>query len=98
MIAQQLLNGIVVGSVYALFALGFTLIFGVYHVLNLAHGAVFMIGAFSGRRGVSISLSYQLPVGVTVVLTGGDEPTVGHGRGVHRLLHQTVEEKASRSC
>ena len=35
MIAQQILNGLVVGSVYALFALGFTLIFGVHHILNM---------------------------------------------------------------
>jgi len=48
MIAQQILNGLVVGSVYALFALGFTLIFGVHHILNMAHGAVFMWGAFFG--------------------------------------------------
>src|SRR6476661_3430913 len=48
MIAQQLLNALVVGSVYALFALGFTLIFGVHHILNMAHGAVFMWGAFFG--------------------------------------------------
>jgi branched-chain amino acid transport system permease protein len=46
MIAQQLLNGVVVGGVYALFALGFTLIFGIHRLLNLAHGAVFMTGAF----------------------------------------------------
>ena len=46
MIAQQLLNGLVVGGVYALFALGFTLIFGIHKILNLAHGAVFMAGAF----------------------------------------------------
>ena len=46
MIAQQLLNGIISGAVYALFALGFTLIFGVQKVLNLAHGGVFMAGAF----------------------------------------------------
>ena len=46
MIAQQLLNGIVVGGVYALFALGFTLVFGIHQILNLAHGAVFMTGAF----------------------------------------------------
>jgi branched-subunit amino acid ABC-type transport system permease component len=45
MIAQQILNGLVVGSVYALFALGFTLVFGVHHILNMAHGAVFMWGA-----------------------------------------------------
>ena len=46
MIAQQLLNGLVVGGVYALFALGFTLVFGLHQILNLAHGGVFMVGAF----------------------------------------------------
>src|SRR4029077_19251743 len=54
MIAQQILNGLVVGSVYALFALGFTLIFGVHHILNLAHGAVFMWGAFVGLYTVTL--------------------------------------------
>jgi len=53
MLAQQLLNALVVGSVYALFALGFTLIFGVHHILNLAHGAVFMWGAFVGLYAVT---------------------------------------------
>jgi len=48
MLMQQLLNGIVVGSVYSVFALGFTLIFGVNHIMNMAHGAVFMWGAFAG--------------------------------------------------
>lgn len=46
MLVQQLLNGLVVGGVYALFAVGFNLIFGVQRLLNLAHGAVFMTGAF----------------------------------------------------
>ncbi|WP_205215740.1 branched-chain amino acid ABC transporter permease [Azospirillum brasilense] len=53
LVAQQIVNGIVVGSTYALFALGFTLIFGVLHVLNLAHGAVFMWGAFTGLFAVT---------------------------------------------
>ena len=53
LLAQQLVNGIVVGSTYALFALGFTLVFGVLHVLNLAHGAVFMVGAFTGLYAVT---------------------------------------------
>jgi branched-chain amino acid transport system permease protein len=43
--AQQLLNGIFLGSIYALFAVGYTLVFGVLDVLNLAHSAVFMLGA-----------------------------------------------------
>jgi branched-chain amino acid transport system permease protein len=46
MLGQQLVNGIVMGGVYALFALGFTIIFGIHRILNLAHGAVFMVGAF----------------------------------------------------
>ncbi|WP_334192887.1 branched-chain amino acid ABC transporter permease [Pararhodobacter sp.] len=46
MLLQQLLNGVVVGGVYALFAVGFNLVFGVQRLLNLAHGAVFMTGAF----------------------------------------------------
>jgi len=48
MIAQQILNGLVVGAVYALFALGFTLVYGVQKILNLAHGGVFMWGALIG--------------------------------------------------
>ena len=44
--AQQLVNGVFVGSVYALFAVGYTLIFGVLDILNLAHQAVFAAGAF----------------------------------------------------
>jgi branched-chain amino acid transport system permease protein len=41
----QLLNGVYAGSIYALFALGYTLIFGVLDILNLAHAAIFMLGA-----------------------------------------------------
>jgi branched-chain amino acid transport system permease protein len=47
MIAQQLVNALTLGSVYALFALGFTLVFGVLEVINLSHGAVFMAGAYA---------------------------------------------------
>src|SRR6202171_1765721 len=42
---QQLLNGIFSGSIYALFAVGYTLVFGVLDILNLAHSAVFTLGA-----------------------------------------------------
>jgi branched-chain amino acid transport system permease protein len=47
---QQLVNAISLGCVYALFALGFTLIFGVLHVINLSHGAVFMVGAYAAEQ------------------------------------------------
>jgi branched-chain amino acid transport system permease protein len=42
---QQILNAIFIGSIYALFAVGYTLVFGVLDILNLAHSAVFMLGA-----------------------------------------------------
>jgi branched-chain amino acid transport system permease protein len=44
-LAQQLLNAIFMGSIYALFAVGYTLVFGILDILNLAHSAVFMLGA-----------------------------------------------------
>jgi branched-chain amino acid transport system permease protein len=44
--SQQLLNGLFAGSAYALFAVGYTLIFGVLDILNLAHQAIYMLGAF----------------------------------------------------
>jgi branched-chain amino acid transport system permease protein len=43
-LGQQLVNGFFAGSIYALFAVGYTLVFGVLDVLNLAHQAVFMVG------------------------------------------------------
>jgi branched-chain amino acid transport system permease protein len=47
MLEQQLINALTLGSVYALFALGFTLIFGVLGVINLSHGALFMLGSYA---------------------------------------------------
>ncbi len=42
---QQIVNAIFIGSIYALFAVGYTLVFGILDILNLAHSAVFMLGA-----------------------------------------------------
>ena len=59
MLGQQLVNALSLGCVYALFALGFTLVFGVLGVINLSHGAVFMIGAYAALQVVS-KLSFPL--------------------------------------
>jgi branched-chain amino acid transport system permease protein len=45
---QQLLNGLFLGSIYALIALGYTMVYGVLRFINFAHGDVFMLGAFTG--------------------------------------------------
>jgi branched-chain amino acid transport system permease protein len=71
MVLQQTLNGLITGSTYALFALGFTLVFGVLRILNLAHGAVFMAGAFVGLYAVTWA-GLPLPLAfVVAVLVGG---------------------------
>ena len=70
MLAQQLVNAISLGGVYALFALGFTLIFGVLNVVNLAHGAMFMLGAYSALQAVLLfKLPLSLAVGAAIVVT-----------------------------
>ena len=48
MFAQQLVNGLVVGAVYALIALGYTLVYGILQLINFAHGEIYMIGAYVG--------------------------------------------------
>ncbi|MBS1904840.1 MAG: branched-chain amino acid ABC transporter permease [Bacteroidetes bacterium] len=59
---QQLVNGISLGAIYALIALGYTMIYGVLRFINFAHGDVFMVGAFSGYF-VANAISHVLPVG-----------------------------------
>src|SRR5438094_2415214 len=45
---QQIVNGLVLGSMYALIALGYTMVYGVLNLINFAHGDVLMIGAMVG--------------------------------------------------
>jgi branched-chain amino acid transport system permease protein len=47
-LVQQIINGLVIGSVYSLVALGYTMVFGILGFINFAHGDVFMIGTFFG--------------------------------------------------
>jgi branched-chain amino acid transport system permease protein len=67
---QQLTNGLAVGSIYALIALGYTMVYGVLKLINFAHGDLFTIGAYLGLTllttfGLS---SYIGPLGVVITL------------------------------
>lgn len=69
MFSQQLVNGLVLGSTYALFALGFTLIFGVLRAINLTYGFYFSIGAFVAlylARSLEASIWIALPLAALV--------------------------------
>jgi branched-chain amino acid transport system permease protein len=63
---QQLVNGVTLGSVYALIALGYTMVYGILKLLNFAHGEVYMMGAFAGF-GVLTVFGGALEVSISVV-------------------------------
>ena len=67
---QQLVNGLTLGSVYALIALGYTMVYGILKLLNFAHGEVYMMGAFAGFGVLSLSRG-ALAVTINVVLLIG---------------------------
>ena len=76
---QQLINGITLGSIYGLIAIGYTMVFGIVGMVNFAHGDVFMVSAFIGLitllivtawLGIaSIALSLLIVLVVAMVLT-----------------------------
>jgi branched-chain amino acid transport system permease protein len=61
MFLQQLINGLTLGSVYALIALGYTMVYGILQLINFAHGEIYMIGAYMAI----IVLSFLTTAGVT---------------------------------
>ena len=76
-ILQQLINGLALGAIYALIALGYTMVYGVLRFINFAHGDVFMLGAFAGYYLAPLVES----VSARAVHVGGRAGAgAGHGR------------------
>ncbi len=65
---QQILNGLVLGSVYALIALGYTMVYGILQLINFVHGDVLMVGAMVGVTVVSLLANSGLPLPVILVI------------------------------
>jgi branched-chain amino acid transport system permease protein len=65
MLEQQFVNALSLGCIYALFALGFTLVFGVLGIINLGHGAVFTVGAYAALSAVT---RLHLPLSAAIVV------------------------------
>jgi branched-chain amino acid transport system permease protein len=66
---SQILNGVVIGFVYALIALGFSLVFGVANIINFAQGALLMLGAFLTFTMIRVGAPMALAIPVAVVMT-----------------------------
>ena len=70
MLAEQIINGVVLGSMYALIAQGYTLVFGVLDKLNFAHGEIFMLGGFICVASIALGASLPIAILVTAIIAG----------------------------
>ena len=70
LLALQLVTGLALGSVYALLAIGLSLVFGMLTVVNFAHGAFFMVGAFLGVYFLGVTGSFWFSLLVTPLVVG----------------------------
>ena len=93
---QQLINGLTIGAIYALVALGYTMVYGILRLINFAHGDVYMIGAFAGYF-----LAFQLGfaagpslVGLVIVLLGSMIIAAIVGMAIERLAYRPIRKHA----
>src|SRR5260370_36273643 len=89
--AQQLINGIVLGSIYGLIAIGYTMVYGIVGMINFAHGDIFMIGGFIALITFLILVSIGLtviPVILLIVLLVSMAITALYGWTVERIAYQ----------
>lgn len=89
---QFLINGIALGSLYALIAIGYTIIYGVVQLINFAHGEFFMVAAFMTMWGVS---QYGMQLGVAFPLA--TLLVVGLALFVDRTVYRPLREQKTSS-
>ncbi|WP_017715324.1 branched-chain amino acid ABC transporter permease [Kamptonema formosum] len=103
---QNFLNGLSIGSVYAIFALGYTLIFSILGIINFAHGAIFTLGAYftyslmGGKFGfngllANAALPVQLPFAPALILGSALAGLVGVG--VERIAFRPLRRRGADS-
>jgi len=92
---QQLVNGISLGSIYALIALGYTMVYGVLRLINFAHGDVYMVGAYVGYY-LSRKLKGAEPslFGALVVMLGAMVACAILGAIIERFAYRPVRRAA----
>ena len=94
---QQLLNGLFQGSIYALIALGYTMVYGVLRFINFAHGDVFMLGAFTALglhklMGQTLA-SLPWPVSLLIVLLVSMALCAALGIIIERLAYRPLRDR-----
>lgn len=79
MFMQQMINGFSLGSMYALIAIGYTMVYGVLRLINFAHGDIMMVGGFLGFFGIAV---LDLPFSVSVLLAIVGAALLGMGSDI----------------
>lgn len=95
MFLQQLLNGLTLGAVYALIALGYTMVYGILEFINFAHGEVYMIGAYLGIIFFGIFASAgiasgSLPLAVALTFLAAAAFSAAYGFGVEKAAYKPL--------
>ncbi len=90
--AQQVVNGLAVGSVYALIALGYTMVYGIIELINFAHGEIYMIGAYIGTLAVAGLLALGVPLlpALGAALLAAAALTSLYGAATERLAYRPL--------
>jgi len=90
---QQLINGLNVGAIYALIALGYTMVYGILRLINFAHGDIYMVGAFTGYF-IALNLGLTGPSwgGLLVVLVGSMIVAALVGMAIERFAYRPVRK------
>lgn len=91
MFLQQLVNGLTLGSTYALIALGYTMVYGIIQLINFAHGEIYMFGAFAGLLLVTV-----FGMNIFVALIGAMLFCMLLGMLVERVAYRPLRGKSSR--
>ena len=93
-LGQQLLNGLTIGSMYALIALGYTMVYGILQLINFAHGEVFMIGSFLGLGTLvlleKVGLSLPVPVALLVAFGVAMAGAALLGMSIERVAYRPL--------
>ena len=91
-VLQQIINGLSLGSIYALIALGYTMVYGVLRLINFAHGDVYMLGAFAGYFLANALMLDENPsiLGTILVTTGAMGICALIGILIERLAYKPV--------
>ncbi|MDQ3748613.1 MAG: branched-chain amino acid ABC transporter permease [Acidobacteriota bacterium] len=91
---QQLINGLTIGSIYALIALGYTMVYGILRLINFAHGDIYMVGAYAGYL-LAIYLGFDANpsiFGFIVVLLGAMLVAALIGMAIERFAYRPVRK------